>query len=41
MPAAASLAVECYSNIISEIEFSVIIWEDTPHEYAQVSAVAI
>ena len=40
MPTAASLAIEFYSNIISEIEFSVIIWEDTPHEYAQASLVA-
>ena len=40
MPAAGSLAIECYSNIISEIEFSVIIWEDTPHEYAQASVLS-
>ena len=41
MSAAGALGVECYSSIISEIEFSVVIWEDTPHEYAQAAVAAV
>ena len=32
--------MECYSNIISEIEFSVVLWEDTPVEYVKTGVYA-
>jgi len=35
MTGLATLSMECYSNIISEIEFSVVLWEDTPLEYVK------
>ena len=35
-----TLSMECYSNIISEIEFSVVLWEDTPVEYLKTGFIA-
>ena len=40
MAGLATLSMECYSNIISEIEFSVVLWEDTPIEYVKTGVYA-
>ena len=37
----ASITVEIYSSVISEIEFSVVVWEDTPKLFFYTSMVAI
>jgi hypothetical protein len=41
MASASSIAVEIYSTVISEIEFGVVIWEDSPSDYFKVAASAI
>jgi hypothetical protein len=41
MASASAIAVEIYSTVISEIEFGVVIWDDSPADYFKVAASAI
>lgn len=41
MASASAIAVEIYSTVISEIEFGVVIWDDSPSDYFKVAASAI
>jgi hypothetical protein len=41
MASASSIAIEIYSTVISEIEFGVVIWEDSPSDYFKVAASSI
>lgn len=41
MSAAASFSVEIYSSVISQVEFGIVIWDESPADYIRTGLVAI
>ena len=41
MSTASALSLEIYSKTISEIDFGVVIWEDTPHDYLIIAITSV